>query len=118
MKSITIEFWRIGAAAGTSGEAAVKAHQDRAALLRGMKDVLGIEKINLDAAEDENPSEIVEVIIALTPVVVPALAALIKLWIDSQRLEKVRIVRPSGTTVEIGSGTPKQIASVLQSVAG
>lgn len=116
MKPITLEFWRIGAEAGTSGQAAVKAHRERAKLLHGMKEALGIEKIDLEAADAEQPSEIVEIIIALTPVVVPALATLIKLWIDSKRLEKVRIVRDSGTIVEIGSGTPKQIASLLQSV--
>ena len=116
MKPITLEFWRIGAEAGTSGEAAVKAHRERAKLLHAMKEALGIENINLEAADAEHPSEIVEVIIALTPVVVPALATLIKLWIDSKRLENVRIVGDNGTIVEIGSGTTEQIASLLQSV--
>ena len=115
MKSTTIEFWRIGAEAGTSGEAAVQAHRERAALLHGMKKTLGIEVINWGATDDEHPSEIVELIVVLIPVVVPALATLIKLWLDSQRMEKVRIVRPDGTRVEVGSGTPDQIASLLQS---
>lgn len=63
MNPTTIEFWRIGAEAGTSGA-----------------------------------------------------AALIKLWLDSRRLEKVRILRANGTRVEVGSGTPEQIASILHSV--
>lgn len=116
MNHTTVEFWRVGAEAGTTGAAAVKAHQERAVLLHGMKESLGIEVTNWGDTDAKHPSEIVEVIIALTPVVVPALAILIKLWLESRRLEKVRIVLPNGTRVEVGSGTPEQIASILQSV--
>jgi hypothetical protein len=115
MKPTTVEFWRIGAEAGTAGEAAVQAHRERAALLHSMKETLGLEIINWGATDDEQPSEIVELIVVLTPVVIPALATLLKLWLDSRRIEKVRIVRANGTRIEVGSGTPDQIASVLQS---
>ena len=115
MKSTTVEFWRIGAEAGTSGEAAVQAHRERAALLHGMKETLGIEVINWGATDDEHPSEIVELIVILTPVVVPALATLLKLWLDSRRIEKMIIVRPDSTRIEVSGGTLEQIASVLQS---
>lgn len=85
-------------------------------LLLGIKEFLGIEVTNWGDTDTKHPSEIVEVIITLTPVVVPTLAILIKLWLERRRLEKVRIVLPNGTRVEVGSGTPEQIAPKLQSV--
>lgn len=116
IKPVRIEFWRIGAQAGTSGEPAMEAHRERAELLHAAQSALGVEVIDWGDTDVEQSREIVEVVIALTPVVVPALASLIKLWLDSRRLEKVVVVRPNGTKVEIGSGTPEQIASLLGSV--
>lgn len=112
----TVEFWRVGTEPGTTGASAGKAIQERAVLLHGMKESLGIEVTNWGDTDAKHPSEIVEIIITLTPVVVPALAILIKLCLKNRRLEKVRIVLPNGTRVEVGSGTPEQIASKLQSV--
>ncbi len=118
MNKTKIEFWRIGAQEGTSGEPAMQAHQARAEALHGMADALGIEVLDWGATDAEYSSEIVEVVVELLPVVVPALATLIKLWLDSRRLEKVTIVQPDGTRIEVGSGTAGQIADVIRSATG
>ena len=115
MANVTLKVWRRDAYKRRSGPAALRAHKERASLLRGLEKMVEVKVVSWGRARYRDPREYVEVVIALAPVVIPALAGIIKYWIDSGRMEDVR-VKKGGTEVSFGKATPKQIENTLRSV--
>jgi hypothetical protein len=114
MAQTRVQLWRRGATQGTTGAEAESAHKDRAVLIHGLQQALSIRIPDWGHTDDKQPHEVVEIIIALAPIVIPAMAAVVKYWISSRQLEDVRIKVPNGTYVSVGKGSIRQIERTLR----
>ncbi len=117
MPNVKLEVWRRGGLKGGSGPAAVRAHKERASLLRALEKTVDVKVTQWGRARYRQPSEVVEIVLALAPVVVPAVAGIIKHWIDSGRMDDVRVTKKDGTEISFGKATPKQIENTLRSLS-
>jgi len=80
---------------GNNRAEAESAHKDRAVLIHGLQQALSIRIPDWGHTDDKQPHEVVEIVIALAPIVIPVGAAVVKHWISSRQLEDVRIKVPN-----------------------
>lgn len=116
MLNVRLLLWRRGASKGGSGTAAVRAHKERASLLRGLEKTVDVKVVSWGQVRSRHPSEVVEIVLALAPVVIPAVAGIIKHWIDSGKMEDVK-VKKGGTEISFGKATPRQIENTLKALS-
>jgi len=91
-------------------------HMERAKLLHGLVDTLGLEVKDWGETDSAHPREVVEVVIALAPIVVPALVAVINTWIKEVRIKQVTVKKPDGTEIDIRGITPRQLTKIAHVV--
>ena len=114
MASTRVQLWRRGARLGTAGAKAVAAHRDRGLLVHGLQQALEFRVRDWGQTDDDQPHEVVEIVIALAPIVVPAVAAVVNHWLTTRRLEDVRVRVPGGAYVSVGKGSIRQVERVLR----
>lgn len=62
------------------------------------------------------PREVVEVVIALAPIVVPALVAVINTWIKASKIKQVTVKKPDGSEIVISGVSLRQLTKIAQVV--
>jgi hypothetical protein len=69
----------------------------------------------LGDTNSDYPREVVEVVLALAPFVVPALASVINTWIKNPRVIKsVKIKGKDGTEIKLAGVSAKQLKSIIE----
>jgi len=74
-------------------------HRQRATLLHGLVDALGLEVKDWGLTDADQSREWVEITLVLGPVIVPAVASIINTWLTQKKMKKVEIKRFNGTTI-------------------
>lgn len=114
MALVRIQLWRRGASKGASGPQAETAHGERAILVHGLQQALSLRVPDWGQTDDTAPHEVVEIALALAPVVIPAVATIVSAWIANRRLEDVRVRVPGGGYVSVGKGSARQVERLLR----
>jgi hypothetical protein len=90
-------------------------HRQRATLLHGLVNALGLEVKDWGLTDGEQPKEVVEIILILGPVIVPAVASIINTWITQQKIKKIEIKKPDGTVILL-EGVLRSDLKVLEGI--
>ena len=90
-------------------------HRQRATLLHGLVDALGLEVKDWGLTDADQPREVVEIILILGPVIVPAVASVINTWITQQKIKKIEIKKPDGTIILL-EGVLRSDLKVLEGI--
>jgi hypothetical protein len=85
-------------------------------LLHGLVDALGLEVKDWGETDSAYPREVVEVVIALAPIIVPALVSVINTWIKESRIKQVTVKKPDGSEIDIRGVSPRQLTKMVQVV--
>ncbi len=90
-------------------------HIERAKLVHGLVDTLGLEVKNWGHTDDVYPHEVVEVIIALGSAgAFTAIASIFRAWLDSKMIKDVDIAFPDGTKVKVGSTNQRDLKVIAR----
>jgi hypothetical protein len=92
-------------------------HGERAKLLHGLVDTLGLKVKDWGDTDSVYPREVVEVVLALAPVVIPAIATVINTWIKESRIKQVTIKKSDGSEIDISGASPKQLKAIVEAIA-
>lgn len=87
---------------------------ERAKLLHGLVDALGLEVKDWGETDLVYPREVVEVVIALAPIVVPALVAVINTWIKASKIKQVTVMKLDGSEISISGVSLKHLTKIAQ----
>lgn len=96
-------------------------HHERAKMLHGLVDALGLEVTDWGETDSHYPREFVELIVALAPIFVPPLVAILTVWMKERKFKQITIKRPDGTKIDVRGYSPSQLKAVqefLEAVQG
>ncbi len=89
-------------------------HFQRAKILHKLEAIPGLEVKDWERTDDENPHEVVEIIVALGSAgVITALVNIIKLWIEKDKIDEVTINLPSGPSLVVKGATASEIQGFI-----
>ncbi len=92
-------------------------HRQRSSLLHGLVDALQLEVKDWGETDATYPREVVEIILGLVPVVVPAVASIINTWIKARKVKKIEIKKVDGTLVLL-EGVLRSDLKTIQDIIG
>lgn len=114
MPDVTLRVYRMWTVRFEDEPARKVLHAQRAKLLHGLVDALGLEVSDWGDTDSDYPREVVEVVLALSPAVIAALASVINTWIRESKLKSVTIKRKDGTEIEIAGASPKDLKDIIE----
>lgn len=117
MATVSLRVYRKWTERFEDEEGRTQLHRLRARLLHGLVDALGLEVKDWGETDSDYPREVVEVVVVLAPIVIPALASVINTWIKESKIKKVAIKKQDGTEIEISGVSPRHLKAIIEKVA-
>jgi hypothetical protein len=94
-------------------EGRTRFHHERAKMLHGLVDALGVEVKDWGETDAPYPREVVEVVVAVaSAAVAAAVAEVIKAWLERRRAREVELVRPNGTTISVRGMSQEELSQL------
>jgi hypothetical protein len=117
MADVVLKFYRMQTER-FEDEAGRKAlHLQRAKLLHGLVDTVGLDVKDWGETDLEYPREVVEVMLALAPIVVPAVASVINTWLKQRNLLAFSVKQKDGTEIRISRASLRDVQALLKASA-
>jgi hypothetical protein len=116
MRDITLFVHRQQTARFEDEAGRLQYHLERAKLLHGLAQTLDLDVKDWGKTDDQYPKEFVEIVIALSPIVIPALVSIFKAWWEHRGIN-VTVKGPDGSEISLSKVSARDARSLLAEIS-